>query len=988
MYRPSLLARLVLAALAVAAVGTVAAVVGAGWWAHERALKAGEEALRQSVLLLDRSIDRAVGSLDVLTTELVHDLHHHGDRDFAAGAYLADQIAGLDHVVLAEIVDPSGRVVAASDGRRVGLRRRDLPAAAAAAAGAADQPAQITITLPDVATDPADPLSARGRLIAVNIAAAGHIGTIYLEPAFFSEAIASATAWKNQAADLLTPEGTPMTRGRAAWNAPLAALAAAGTSEPGSLFAPPSRTLRHSDWIVAHRWLPDLGIHVATAVPKATVLTGWHEDLRVAVTIGLVLLLAIGGLALVMIRVDRSHARTQAQLREVTERLNLAFEGSNDGVWDWNTSADRAYYSPRWCALLGYDPDEIAPRPQSWMDLLHPDDRESVCSAIEAHLAGRTPVYSAVHRMRRRDGDWLWVESRGKAIRAADGRAYRMVGTMTDIEEKKRQELALLAARDEAEAANRSKSEFLAVMSHEIRTPMSGILGMTRVLLGTALTTKQRRFAELIRTSGESLLAILNDILDFSKLEGGHLKLEALDFMLNDEIDAVVRLMETPARAKGIALHVDDRTGGRVALKGDPTRIRQILMNLISNAIKFTDEGSVTLRCRVQPRADCCEVNFEVIDTGIGMTEEVRRNLFQKFTQGDTSIARRYGGTGLGLAICHQLTTLMNGTIKVESQPGVGSRFCVALRLPKADSMPRPATEPLPAPSRPALVHLRVLAAEDNEVNQVLLQELLGPHVAVLDIVGDGEAAIAAARRAQYDVVLMDVRLPGMDGVTACRAIRRLGGEWARRPIIALTANAMTEQHAGYLAAGMTACLSKPIDIDRLYTILAEIAAGAVPQAGLDQAMPKTPTPLRAAPAPARRADRDATAPDDDAPLLSEAGIDQLVAIIGSESMAGLLRQLARQLNESLRQAEDAVDQPAALAAIAHTLAGAAGNCQAVRVSRRARALENAINAGEPIETVVAALREAIEATLPAVADRIARLTEETTHPAPRVAAQ
>lgn len=980
MYRPSLQARLVLATLVVAAVGTIAAVFGAGWWAHERALKAGEEALRQSVLMLDRSIDRAVDTLDILTNEVTYDLNHYQDGYFAAEDYLIELIATVDHVVLAEVVDPAGRVIAASAPGRIGEVRPDLPASVLPpTAPESEQTALVTIGLAEPSVQVA--AATTEHLIAVNVASAGLTGTIYLEPAFFHEAINGATTWKNQTADLFAPDGIPMTRGSADWNRALRSLTHGGTIEPHSQFTPPSRTLRSDDWIIAHRWLPHLGVHVATAVPQATVLIGWHEDLVVAGLIGLVILIATGALARVTIRIDRRNAHAETQLKEMTERLNLAFEGSNDGVWDWNTRADQAYYSPRWCALLGYGPVEVDPRPQSWMDLLHPDDKEQVCAAIAAHLEGRSPVYSAVHRMRRKEGGWIWVESRGKALRAADGRAYRMVGTMTDIEEKKRQEMALLAARDDAEAANRSKSEFLAVMSHEIRTPMSGVLGMAQVLLSTALTTKQRRFAELIRSSGESLLAILNDILDFSKLEAGHLKLEALDFVLNEELDAVIRLMDAPARAKGIALHVDDRTDGRVALKGDPTRIRQILMNLISNAIKFTEEGSVTLRCRIQQRADGCEVNFEIIDTGIGMTEEVRRSLFQKFTQGDTSIARRYGGTGLGLAICHQLTTLMNGTIRVESQPGVGSRFCVALRLPKAGAIPRSVLDPLPATTRPALSRLRVLAAEDNAVNRVLLQELLGPHVAQLDIVGDGEAAIAAAGRQPYDVVLMDVRLPGIDGVAACQAIRALGGPCSTLPIIALTANAMSEQHAGYLAAGMSACLSKPIDTDRLYAILAEIAGEADQTARLDRTMAIDPPAATAPVVPVEQ-------PEDDHPLISEAGLDQLVTIIGGESVAGLLHQLIRQLSESLRQAEEATDQPGAMSAIAHTLAGAAGNCQAVRVSKRARALENAISAGDPIAEPLAAMRQAVEATVPVLEAKIERLFAEAIEPTPRVAAQ
>lgn len=966
-------ARFALATLCIAAIATVAAVVGAGWWAHERAVTAGEIALRQSVLLIDRSVDRAMDSLDLMFSEIEHRLLDHDANTSANGDLLSEHVATVEHVVLVEIVDQGGTVVLASHPERIGRTRNDLSGGVDAALVSAD-PAlplrRLSIRRAQPSVAPDDPLTGIANLIAINMSTAGLTGTIYVEPQFFAEAMNSATTWKNQSAELIQPDGAPLTGRTESWMRALHPLTLEVQTSTTFDFSHPSSTLRSDDWLIAHRLLPHLGIHIATGVPKSTILQDWHTDVVVAVLIGLAVLLGLCGLGVITIRIDRNNRRTEAALKEMTERLNLAFAGSNDGVWDWNTVADKAYYSPRWCGLLGYDSSEIKERPQSWMDLLHPEDRMDVCTAINDHLEGKTKIYSAVHRMRRKDGDWLWVESRGKALRSEDGHAYRMVGTMTDIEEKKRQELALLAARDEAEAANRTKSEFLAVMSHEIRTPMSGVLGMTQVLLNTALTTKQRRFAELIRTSGESLLAILNDILDFSKLEAGHLDLEQLDFCLNDEIDAVVRLMEAPARAKDIKLHVDDRTDGRVALRGDPTRIRQILINLIGNAIKFTEHGSVTLRCGVHAMSSGDnKVKFEVIDTGIGMTDEVRNSLFQKFSQGDPSIARRYGGTGLGLAICQQLTALMNGTIKVESQLNVGSTFCVSLILPKAQTTPRANTDPLPTVHRPDLANLRVLAAEDNDINQVLLHELLAAHVKTLDIVGDGESAVSAARQNAYDVILMDVRLPGIDGVEATQEIRALGGAWTRRPIIALTANAMSDQHEAYIEAGMTACLSKPIDCDKLYAELSRIAANGTPpvlleKPAMDRSERLSESPSQPEPAP-------------DHPTLAEEGLAQLVSMIGGDSVAALMAQLAKQLKDSMKQLQESEGEPAALSAIAHTLAGAAGNCQAVRVSRAARALENAVNDGDTIAAPRAALQRAVDETLPAIDAMIARLAEE-----------
>ena len=962
----SLQSRMALLTLALTALATIAGVAGAGWWAHERALRAGEEALKQSVLMLDRSVDRSLADLRDAAIE-IRQTYRQNQTPSANNVHLAMRTESLDAVTRVDIVARDGTVMASSMPQQVGTRWND--GQDETAAWAAGDETALSMT-------------AEGRL-AFDVAG-DIVVRMVLDPAFFTSALTEVTTWKNQDADLLAGDGTPITGPATEWHAQVNATGPdARFGARGIVFAPPPTTIRSSDWLISHRWLPDLGVRVATAVPNNAVLVGWTTDFLVAVGLGGMILLIIGILTVITLRTERRGAQTKEKLREMSERLNLAFEGSNDGVWDWHTLEDKAYYSPRWCALLGYDQPDIAPRPQSWMDLLHPEDRAEVCGAMDDHLNGRSPVYTAVHRMRKKNGDWLWVESRGKALIATDGRAYRMVGTMTDIEEKKKQEMAVLAARDEAEAANRSKSEFLAVMSHEIRTPMSGVLGMAQVLLNSALTTKQRRYAELIRTSGESLLAILNDILDFSKLEAGHLALEEIDFCLNDEVDAVLRLMGPQARNKGIALECDDRSGGRVFLRGDPTRVRQILINLIGNAIKFTEEGAVTLRYRVNTTDGESRVALEVIDTGIGMSEEQRRRLFQKFSQGDPSIARRYGGTGLGLAICHQLTELMNGTIKIESQPSVGSRFLVNLALKPAASISPAATARLHPANHPDLAHLRVLAAEDNAVNQILLRELLSPHVATLDIVEDGESAIEAARRTGYDAVLMDVRLPGVDGVTATQEIRRLSAAWAERPIIGLTANAMSEQQAAYVEAGMTACLSKPIDFERLCSLLAEIGRGKA-GAGATTTEPRQTTARPAtedgneamthqedvaknAPAEAPKT-APAEAPKTDAhPLLDAQGLQQLVSIIGDESVGGLLEQLKLQLTDSMAQIAESRDTPTAISALAHTLAGAAGNCQAVLVSKVARALEAAVSNGADPSAEIEALSRAVTRTSDAI---------------------
>ncbi|MGA0600871.1 ATP-binding protein [Caulobacter sp. KR2-114] len=375
-----------------------------------------------------------------------------------------------------------------------------------------------------------------------------------------------------------------------------------------------------------------------------------------------------------------------------------------------------------------------------------------------------------------------------------------------------------------ADAANEAKSAFLATMSHEIRTPLNGVLGMVQALRAEPLTGGQQAQLKVIGESGEMLLAILNDILDLSKIEAGRLELEMLDFDLDALALGLAGAFEPLAGAKGLAFELVVEPGAGGAWRGDPLRVRQILYNLASNAVKFTAAGGVGVRLAPTDEG----LRITVSDTGIGMSPEQVDRLFDKFVQADSSMTRRFGGAGLGLAICRQLCRAMGGRIEVESAPGAGSRFTVELPLARGRLEPPGAAagDSQPVEGRA----LRILAAEDNAVNQMVLKTLLAQAGLEPVLVADGQAALAAWEAEAWDLILMDVQMPVMDGLAATRRIRLREAEIGRRPapIIALTANALDHQVQGYREAGMTDFVAKPIQVAQLFAAIARaVEAGA-----------------------------------------------------------------------------------------------------------------------------------------------------------------
>lgn len=380
----------------------------------------------------------------------------------------------------------------------------------------------------------------------------------------------------------------------------------------------------------------------------------------------------------------------------------------------------------------------------------------------------------------------------------------------------------LRTALEAADVANKAKSEFLAVMSHELRTPLNGVLGLTDAILAESLPEQQREKLLLVRESGTTLLELLNDLLDVSKIEAGSIEFERVTFDLQELLDRIARFWQPLAEDKSVGFHLELPDGRAPLIHGDPMRLRQVLFNLLNNALKFTEQGAIRLRVDVRDDGeDYLMLRFEVIDSGIGIEPEVQDKLFKRFSQADSSITRKFGGSGLGLSICRELSALMGGEVGVESVPGEGSTFWFTARYRRGQAEeavddPWPSFESeLPEPCR-ASSSLRILVAEDNKVNQLVIDSLVGRLGHRADIVPNGEQAVRAVREQAFDLVLMDIQMPEMDGCTATRQIRALEGPESAVPIIALTANAMRGDRERYLACGMTDYVAKPIEPEAL----------------------------------------------------------------------------------------------------------------------------------------------------------------------------
>lgn len=554
---------------------------------------------------------------------------------------------------------------------------------------------------------------------------------------------------------------------------------------------------------------------------------GIPQNYIAGVVTGLILLLPINAYFITTFLQRREAEKIAAAVQAQHDR---ALASTPDGIFEWDMRNNTRYWSPRMKEMIGFADDEISPTPDNVEDRIHPDDVAIRNRMIEEHLNGLTPEFSVEFRWLHKNGHWVWIKARGKAIFDDHGQPIFLTGSCMDITEIKQYEEKLEQARLNAENESRAKSEFLAHMSHELRTPLTAITGTAEILMmkRKAFDPKVAQLIGALDTSAQALRDLLGGILDFSKIESGKLKLEKKPFYVDDVFDDVAEIILPRADDKDIKLIIDSSATNGFSMLGDRIRFKQIVMNLVGNAVKFTEKGHVTVTTRMHKHEGKNYFQVRVEDTGVGIRPESMEKIFERFIQADSSVSRKYGGTGLGLPIAQQLAILMGGKISVQSVFGEGSAFTACFPIEEGQIVPGAVIEtagnemmirqhrnevPLRLPQ-----DKKILVVEDYEGTITVISQMIDEMGYSYDIARTGLEALNKWNAQPYSLILMDIQMPEMDGMTTLAQIRKIEQERGlfRTPVIAMTAHAFQEDQSKCMDAGFDGYLAKPVSSDDL----------------------------------------------------------------------------------------------------------------------------------------------------------------------------
>ncbi|MGE8721570.1 PAS domain-containing protein [Leptospira terpstrae] len=517
-----------------------------------------------------------------------------------------------------------------------------------------------------------------------------------------------------------------------------------------------------------------------------------------------------------------AHKATEEALRASESRWQFALEGSGDGIWDWNSQTNKVFFSNQWKNMLGYSEEEIGSDISEWESRVHPEDKPNYFLDLDKHFNGETSVYVNEHRMLCKNGTYKWILDRGKVIEwTENGKPLRMIGTHTDITERKLLENALIVARENAEKASQAKSDFLANMSHEIRTPLNGVIGFSDLLMRTELNQVQKKYMETVYLSASSLLDLINDILDFSKIESGKMELYKERINIYDLLHQIAEIVKHKAYEKGLELILNISPKVPRNIFVDSLRLRQILLNLIGNALKFTLKGEIQIKISSEPKDNNeHELLFEVIDTGIGISPENRDKIFEVFSQADTSTTRQFGGTGLGLSISSKLLNLFNSKMELESERDKGSRFFFKI-LTLADNERN---------TEPALEEIKkVMVLDDNETNLLVIHEMLSYKGIQVDCFRSPKDALNTISSGTfYDVVITDFNMPEVNGLDFIEKLLKIvETKNLKKPFLSLHTSSNEESiYKRGKDLGVQSILLKPIQTNILYESLEKLVSG------------------------------------------------------------------------------------------------------------------------------------------------------------------